>query len=160
MKTWNNKTKVEAIARFALFELKRTGSTKFEVLEPFSTGRGSMSREYTLQDKAIMSGVLAIRKIGTNATYRLERSKKLDEVVVFASHKMGPGDILRDEERKIFREFGLELREGIKVMDDQIRRLAKLGVRLAKDYRDRDDEEDRVLFFFMKPDDAKYLLRR
>jgi hypothetical protein len=162
MKAWSNKTKVEAIARFALDELRRTDRTKFEVTELVSRRPvAGMSRPYSLQDKALMAAILAIKEIkeGSNARYRLERSRRSDEVVVFASHKMGPGDILRDSERRTFRKFGLELREGIKVDDDQIGRLAELGVKLEKSYLERDPDEDRVLFFFMKPSDARGLLR-
>jgi hypothetical protein len=158
MKAWSNKTRVKGAILFAQRELLRTEKTSFEVWKSEEPGKLVMERAFSLKDKMVMGALLAIEEIqlGSNATYRLERGSKQDEIVIFASYKMGPGSILRDSEKRIFGKFGLKLKEGIRVDGDGIKRLSELGLENGKDY-DEGHEEARVLFF--KPKDAMDLLR-
>jgi len=84
--------------------------------------------------------LLAIAEIQrrSNATYSLEPVGAKKEITVLASHKMGPG-IIRDEEVKKFRKFGLRFKSGV------------------KNTFTGSNEKDRILYF--SPSDALDLLR-
>lgn len=137
MNAWSNKARVRGTALFALHELERTDRTGFEVRKFEAVGKLVMSRDSSLKDKMVMAALLAIEELefGSNTTYKVERGRTRDEIIVFASYKLGPS-LVRDEEVKEFMKFGLQYKGGVRngpEGDREFQRTLRFGPSDARD---------------------------